>query len=131
MLGEIINNPSWIIPLTLVSLIVIVSIINFFRQLFFIHNIVFPHAEIIKHALRVCMIEKLVLTNDIKQAIKNIHLEQRISDMLKQAQAAQLSNRDVVNALNAYTENENFSWDGNDKGIVLYTPNGTIEFIVS
>jgi len=51
--------------------------------------------------------------------------------MLKQAQAAELSNRDVANALNAYTENENFSWDCKENAIVLYTPKGAIEFILN
>lgn len=131
MLNEMIENPSWIIPTFLLSFALIISLINFFRHLLYVHTIVFPHAEIIKHTLRVCMIEKLVLTNDIKQAIKNIHLEQRIDDMLKQARAAELTHRDVANALNAYTENENFSWDSKENAIILYTPNGTIEFILN
>lgn len=126
---DIAVNPSWIVPYFLISFLVVIGIANYFYSLYNKHKIVYPYCGGINHNLRICMVEKLVETNDIIVAVKRVRLDDTIKTLLREALAAELSYRDVTEALNSYTETNVFSWSPLTEGIRLNTPNGEVEFI--
>ena len=74
------------------------------------------------------MVEKIVDTNDIVIAIKNISMESTIAKLLHHADSNGIPYNKISDALNCYTENKYFSWDSQDRSLLLHTPNGTIAF---
>lgn len=128
MLNYLSNNPSWIIFYLLVRFLIFSNVFVYFSILFKTHQLVFPHAENIKHLLRLSMVEKIVDTNDIVIAIKNISMESTIAKLLHHADSNGIPYNKISDALNCYTENKYFSWDSQDRSLLLHTPNGTIAF---
>lgn len=93
------------------------------------HSVVVRHIANIEAALRLSMIDKLHTVDDVVIAVTRTTLSNTVRVILLDAEANQMTYREVTSVLNQYTGTSELWWVPIEQGIQLQTLVGEVDFV--